>query len=126
MTADSDSINTNSTRLLELLLKVIYNKLKMILIISYSQATRTSDEKEVNQWWTYFYENLDSNQINIKQKKSYFSLVNRQVSTCNKIIQVLAQQLDKENLSVLHYVAYHNNLFICRKLADVNCGMLSI
>jgi hypothetical protein len=44
----------------------------------------------------------------------------------NETIQVLAQQLDHENLSVLHYVAYYNNLFICRQLANANCGRKNI
>ncbi len=55
--------------------------------------------------------------------KAYLSLFNRQASTLNQTIQVLAQQLDKDNLSILHYAAYSNNLIICQKLADVNCGM---
>jgi hypothetical protein len=45
--------------------------------------------------------------------------------TLNETIQVLAQQLDQENLSVLHYVAYHNNLFICRQLACAGCGRIN-
>ncbi|UJR32312.1 hypothetical protein I4U23_019776 [Adineta vaga] len=70
--------NTNTVRLLDLLLK----------------ATRTSDVKEAIQWWNYFYETLHSGHS----------------STFNKTIRVLAEVLDKDNLSVLHYVAYYNNL----------------
>ncbi|CAF0925059.1 unnamed protein product [Adineta steineri] len=43
-----------------------------------------------------------------------------------KTIQVLAQVLDKDNLSVLHYIAYYNNLYICRKLADENCDFNTV
>ncbi|CAF0747180.1 unnamed protein product [Adineta steineri] len=60
-------------------------------------ATRTSNE------------NLHSHHTNIK-----------------KTIQVLAQVLDKDNLSVLHYIAYYNNLYICRKLADENCDFNTV
>ncbi|CAF4232306.1 unnamed protein product, partial [Adineta steineri] len=61
------------------------------------KATRTSNE------------NLHSHHTNIK-----------------KTIQVLAQVLDKDNLSVLHYIAYYNNLYICRKLADENCDFNTV
>ncbi|CAF4580342.1 unnamed protein product [Rotaria sp. Silwood1] len=86
------------------------------------KATRTSNEREAIQLWKHFNENLDSDQIYTKQslkKKSYFSLLNKKNET---IIQVLTQQLDKDKLSVLHYVAQYNNLFICSKLADLNCN----
>ncbi|CAF2737375.1 unnamed protein product [Rotaria sp. Silwood2] len=97
MTVDNKLISANSARLFELLLK----------------ATRTSNESEAIQWWKHFNESLDPYQTHIKrtlEKKSYFSLFNKKNEA---IIPVLAQQLDKDKLSVLHYVAYYNNFFIC-------------
>ncbi|CAF1080228.1 unnamed protein product [Rotaria sordida] len=105
MTAVNEFISANNVRLFELLLK----------------ATRTSNESEAIQWWKHFNENLDPYQTRIKRslnKKNYFSLLNKQNDL---IVQVLAQQLDKDKLSILHYVAYYNNLFICCKLVDLNC-----
>lgn len=71
-------------------------------------------------------ETLDSYHTNTKRsfKENTFSgLRNKQN---NIFIQVLAHQLDKDRLSILHYAGYYNNLFICRKLAELNCGKLKL
>ncbi|CAF1226676.1 unnamed protein product [Adineta ricciae] len=88
------------------------------------KATRTSDVQEAIRWWNHFYETLHAYRTNREQSSAIerrFFLTNRRSSTFSKTIQALAEVLDKDNLSVIHYVAYHNNFEICQRLADENC-----